>query len=287
MIIHPQFDPVLLSIGPISIRWYALSYIIGFCLFMVLGRHRIKKGLTFLTNKLLDDLLFWGVLGVILGGRLGFVLFYQPEYYFSHPGAILEVWKGGMSFHGGFLGVLVAIFFFAKRQKRSFFEVSDFVAPLVPLGLASGRLGNFINGELWGRVTSVDAWWAMGFPQAQSEDLTYISTHADWVPIFLQHNMLPRHPSQLYQMVLEGICLFLILWFFSKKPRPIGQTSALFLTGYGLFRFIAEFAREPDEYLGLLSLGLSMGQWLSLPMIVFGIGLFIYFGKRNIFSKTT
>lgn len=284
MIIHPHFDPILVSLGPLPIRWYALSYILGFVLFIVLGRIRIKKGGTFFTNELLDDFLTWGVVGVILGGRLGYVCFYKPEYYFNAPSEIFKIWDGGMSFHGGFIGVLLAIALFAYKNKQSFWSVSDFIAPLIPLGLASGRIGNFINGELWGRVTSPDAWWAMGFPQANHADQIFVSDHIQWLPFFTQYNMLPRHPSQIYQFLLEGICLFILLWWFSSKKHPLGQVSAFFLAGYGIFRFIAEFAREPDDYLGLLDFGLSMGQWLSMPMILIGIGLFIYFGKK---AKTT
>jgi phosphatidylglycerol:prolipoprotein diacylglycerol transferase len=200
------------------------------------------------------------VLGVILGGRLGYVLFYKFGYYLGHPFDVLKLWEGGMSFHGGFLGVVVAMLLFARKTGKTFFEVSDFVAPLVPLGLAAGRLGNFINGELWGRVTSADAWWAMVFPLVDSQ---------------------PRHASQLYEFCLEGIILFTLLWLFSGKDRPRGQTSALFLIGYGLARFTVEFAREPDSFLGFLALGLSMGQWLSLPMILAGIALFAHAAKRG------
>lgn len=285
MIVHPQFDPILVSLGPLPIRWYALSYIVGFALFIFLGKRRIKAGNTFFTEKLLDDFVIWGVLGVILGGRLGYILFYKFGDYLAEPLSIFKVWEGGMAFHGGFIGVLVAILLFAIKQKRSFFEVSDFIAPLVPLGLASGRIGNFINGELWGRVTSPDAWWAMGFPQAAHEDIAYATTHPQWMTTLVEHNMLPRHPSQLYQFALEGLCLFIIVWLFSRKPRPVGQVSALFLLGYGFFRFLAEFAREPDDFLGLLAFNLSMGQWLSLPMIVAGLALFVYFGKTRAVSK--
>jgi phosphatidylglycerol:prolipoprotein diacylglycerol transferase len=194
--------------------------------------------------------LFYGVLGVVLGGRLGYVLFYKLEDYLADPLAILRVWEGGMSFHGGFLGVIVAMLLFARRRGISWLAVTDFIAPLVPLGLAAGRIGNFINGELWGRPTDLP--WAMVFPQVDS---------------------LPRHPSQLYQFALEGVALFVILWLYARRPRPTGAVSALFLIGYGSFRFLAEFAREPDAFLGPLALGLSMGQWLSLPMVIAGVWL--------------
>ena len=252
MLIHPQFDPIAVSLGPLAIHWYALSYILAFFLFIVLGRYRIKAGGTLFTKEMLDDLLTWGILGVILGGRIGYVLFYQLDVYMANPLNILKVWEGGMSFHGGFLGVL-----------------------------ASGRIGNFINGELWGRVTEPTKFWAMGFPQANYEDLPLAASNPQYAAWFSQFGMLPRHPSQLYQFALEGITLFIIVWLFSKKPRPTGQVAMVFLAGYGIFRFIAEYARQPDEQLGLLTLGLSMGQWLSLPMIILGVIGFVYFGKRN------
>ncbi|QEY23358.1 prolipoprotein diacylglyceryl transferase [Neisseria animalis] len=281
MIIHPQFDPVLISIGPVAIRWYALSYIVGFILFIWLGRRRIAQGNTLFTRELLDDFLTWGILGVILGGRLGYILFYKFSDYLADPVSMFKVWEGGMSFHGGFLGVVVAMWLFSKKHKLGFLKTMDFVAPLVPLGLASGRIGNFINGELWGRVTDINAPWAMGFPQAHYEDVAAAAHNPQWAQWLAQYGMLPRHPSQLYQFALEGIFLFAIVWIFSKKTRPAGQVASLFLGGYGFFRFIAEFARQPDDYLGLLTLGLSMGQWLSLPMIVLGAIGFIYFGKKN------
>lgn len=282
MMIHPQFDPVLISIGPLAIRWYALSYIVGFMLFLWLGRRRIAQGNTLLfTREMLDDFLTWGILGVIIGGRLGYVLFYKFSTYIDHPLDIFKVWEGGMSFHGGFLGVLAAMWLFSRKHKISFLKTMDFVAPLVPLGLASGRIGNFINGELWGRVTDINAFWAMGFPQAHYEDVEAAAHNPLWAEWLQQYAMLPRHPSQLYQFALEGICLFIVLWIFSKKTRPDGQIASLFLAGYGFFRFLAEFARQPDDYLGLLTLGLSMGQWLSVPMIVLGAIGFVWFGKRG------
>ena len=249
MLTHPQFDPVALQLGPISIHWYGLMYLIAFLSVLLLGRYRAKQQ----TNagwqsSEMDDILFYGALGVIIGGRLGYVLFYQPGYYLSHPLEIAYVWQGGMSFHGGFLGVLAAMMFYARKTGKRWLAIMDFVAPLVPLGLGAGRLGNFINGELWGRTT--DAPWGMVFPQIDN---------------------LARHPSQLYQFALEGIVLFALLWLYSSKPRPVGAVSGLFLIGYGSFRFLVEFTREPDSFLGLLALNLSMGQWLSLPMIVVGI----------------
>ena len=255
MLIHPQFDPAAIRIGSFAIHWYGLMYLMAFAQFLLLGRLRIRSpqyqalGWTY---KDLEDLMFAGVLGVVLGGRLGYTLFYQPGFYLAHPLNILKLWEGGMSFHGGLLGVILAMFWFAHRHKTTFFVVSDLVAPLVPFGLAFGRLGNFINGELWGRPTDLP--WAMIFPQV---------------------DMLPRHPSQIYQFFGEGILLGVVLWIFSSKPRPLGQVSGLFLLGYGVCRLLAEFAREPDAFLGLLGLGLSMGQWLSLPMIFLGFYLIV------------
>ena len=251
MLIHPQFDPVALYLGPLAIRWYGLMYLLAFGLFLLLGRQRIKTGpQPGWTVKELDDLLFYGVLGVVLGGRLGYVLFYQPAHFLAHPFEILSVWQGGMAFHGGFLGVLVAMALFARKTGKSWLAVTDFIAPLVPLGLGAGRIGNFINGELWGRPS--DAPWAVVFPQIDS---------------------VARHPSQLYQFALEGLALFTLLWLFSRQPRPTGAVSGLFLIGYGSFRFLVEYTREPDSFLGLLALNLSMGQWLSLPMIVAGMSM--------------
>lgn len=277
MLVHPQFDAVAIHLGPLAVRWYGLMYLLAFILFLTLGRHRAKTrpdlGWSY---KDLDDLLFYGVLGVVLGGRLGYVLFYKFSYYLGHPLEIFEVWQGGMSFHGGFLGVLCALWWFGHKTNRSFLQVGDFVAPLVPTGLAAGRIGNFINGELWGRVTSPDMPWAMLFPQAHVDDVAMVEKHPDLAAVFAQYHALPRHPSQLYQFALEGLTLFAILWFFSRKPRPVGAISALFLIGYGAFRFIAEFAREPDDFLGLLTFGMSMGQWLSLPMILAGVAMMVW-----------
>ncbi len=261
MLIHPQFDPAAIRIGSFAIHWYGLMYLLAFAQFLLLGRIRIRapqyQALGW-TYKDLEDLLFAGVLGVVLGGRIGYTLFYMPGFYLSHPLDILKIWEGGMSFHGGLLGVLLALLWFANRQKTHFFVVSDLVAPLVPFGLAFGRLGNFINGELWGRPTDLP--WAMIFPMVDN---------------------LPRHPSQIYQFLGEGITLGIVLWIYARKPRKIGQVSGLFLLGYGICRFLAEFAREPDAFLGLLGLGLSMGQWLSIPMIFFGIYLIVRVNAKN------
>jgi phosphatidylglycerol---prolipoprotein diacylglyceryl transferase len=253
VLIHPNFDPIAVSLGPLAIRWYGLMYLAAFGFLWWLGRVRIARGLAPIGREQFDDLIFLGVLGTILGGRLGYVLFYKPAYYLAHPLEIFAIWQGGMAFHGGFLGVLAAVAFFAWRRHVDWWRLMDFIAPCVPTGLAAGRLGNFINGELWGRPTDLP--WGMVFRGAGS---------------------LPRHPSQLYQFALEGVLLFVLLWWYASKPRARGAVSALFLVGYGGFRFIAEFAREPDDFLGLLALNLSMGQWLSLPMIAAGVALYIW-----------
>ncbi|MBW8028655.1 MAG: prolipoprotein diacylglyceryl transferase [Ferrovum sp.] len=265
MLIHPDFDPVALHLGPFSIRWYGLMYLAGFMAGAGAARWRIKtQPWLHWTVEQVDNFLTYVVVGVIAGGRMGYVLFYKPEFYLTHPQDILAVWQGGMSFHGGFLGVIIAGWLYARREKRRWLEVTDFVAPLVTFGLGFGRLGNFINGELPGRVTSVP--WAMVFPKVDA---------------------FSRHPSQLYEACLEGLVLgFLLLWF-SRKPRPMGRISALFLIGYGAFRFAVEFTREPDDFLGLLAFGFSMGQWLSLPMIIAGLWLWLWSGKLDKMSRTT
>jgi phosphatidylglycerol:prolipoprotein diacylglycerol transferase len=260
MLVYPQLDPIAISIGPLAVHWYGLMYLLGFFLFVVLGRYRIRhqKNCVF-TQEMLDDALFFGVLGVVLGGRLGQVLFYEPGYFLQHPLEIFAIWHGGMSFHGGFLGVFVAMLWLARKYKLSWLAVTDFVVPLVPLGLGAGRIGNFINGELWGRPTDVS--WGMVFPYVDN---------------------LPRHPSQLYEFALEGLALFVLIWLYSAKPRPMGAVTGMFMIGYGVFRSFCEFFREPDDgFLGLMTFGVSMGQWLSLPMIVMGAVLVFWAYQQN------
>ena len=262
MLVHPQFDPVAVHLGPLAIRWYGLMYLVGFALVWLVGRYAIKtRPHAAWTAQDLDDALFYGILGTILGGRLGYVLFYKFGEYLVEPWRIFFVWEGGMSFHGGFLGVIIALWWYARSRRQSWLAITDFIAPLVPLGLGAGRLGNFINAELWGRAASVP--WATVFPTV---------------------DRVPRHPSQLYEFALEGVVLFVVLWWYAAKPRPRGAVSAWFLIGYGVFRFAVEFTREPDSFLGLLALGLSMGQWLSLPMIAAGVALLIwarFYGPTN------
>jgi len=259
MLIHPKIDPVALQLGPIAIHWYGLTYLAAFGLFILLGIRRLKHppfatltGAGAWSRRDVEDILFLGVVGVVLGGRLGYCLFYKPAYYLSHPLEIFAVWQGGMSFHGGLIGVIAAMVWFAYSRKRPFWQVADFVAPCVPTGLAAGRIGNFINGELPGRLSDPGLPWGMVFRGAGD---------------------LPRHPSQIYQFLLEGLLLFTLLWLYARKERATGQVAAAFLVGYGVLRFIAEFFREPDDFLGLLSLGMSMGQWLCVPMILAGAGL--------------
>jgi phosphatidylglycerol---prolipoprotein diacylglyceryl transferase len=268
MLTYPRIDPVAFQIGPVAVHWYGLTYVVAFGLFLWLANLRLRhepyaslRGPAAWSRKDIEDMLFLGVLGVIIGGRLGYVVFYQPAYHLANPLEVFAVWKGGMSFHGGLVGVVVSQWWFARSRGRPFWQVTDLIAPCVPLGLASGRVGNFINGELWGRPADPSLPWAMVFPQSGS--------------------MVPRHPSQIYQFLLEGVLLFVILWLFARRARPMGQVSALFLIGYGVLRFIAEFFREPDAHLGVLSLGMTMGQWLCIPMVLAGIALWVWSVRRD------
>jgi len=252
MLIHPQIDPVALNLGSFQIHWYGIMYLLAFVGFLQLGKVQIRTRPWLSWNeKMLDDAFFYGAIGVIAGGRLGYILFYQLQYYINQPIEIIALWKGGMSFHGGFLGVVIAMILLAKKYKVPLLSILDFIAPLVPLGLAFGRLGNFINAELWGRPTQF--FLGMIFPNVDN---------------------LARHPSQLYECFLEGFIMFIALWLYSKQKRGTGKISAVFLMLYGTFRFLVEFTREPDHFLGLLFLNLSMGQWLSIPMLIAGIYLF-------------
>jgi phosphatidylglycerol---prolipoprotein diacylglyceryl transferase len=266
---YPRIDPVAIQLGPVAIHWYGLTYLAAFGLFMLLALRRLHhqpfasvQGPGAWTRKDVEDMLFLGVLGVVIGGRLGYCLFYKPAYYATHPLEIFYVWQGGMSFHGGMLGVIASQWWFARSRSKPFWQVMDFVAPCVPTGLAAGRIGNFINGELWGRAADASLPWAMVFPQSGA--------------------MIPRHPSQIYQFLLEGLLLFALLWLYARKERREAQVSAAFLIGYGVFRFIAEYFREPDAHLQWLqqATGLSMGQWLCIPMIVAGVLLWAWAAAR-------
>ncbi|YCH22093.1 prolipoprotein diacylglyceryl transferase [Pseudomonas sp. D1-3] len=259
MLPYPNIDPVALDLGFLQIHWYGLMYLVGIGGAWFLASRRLHAFDPTWSKEKLSDLVFWVAMGVIVGGRLGYVLFYDLPAYIANPLLILEVWKGGMSFHGGLIGVMLATLWFAKRNGKSFFELMDFIAPLVPIGLGAGRIGNFINAELWGKVSDVP--WAMVFPTGGPE---------------------PRHPSQLYQFALEGVALFTILWFYSRKPRPTMAVSGLFAVCYGIFRFIVEFVRVPDAQLGYLAWGwLTMGQVLCVPMVLAGLGLMVYAYKRQ------
>ncbi|MBA2961532.1 MULTISPECIES: prolipoprotein diacylglyceryl transferase [Ramlibacter] len=275
MLTYPKIDPVAIQIGPLAVHWYGLTYLAAFGLFMLLANARLKhqpyasiQGPGAWSRRDIEDMLFYGVVGVIAGGRLGYCLFYKPGYYATHPLEILFVWQGGMSFHGGMLGVIVSQWFYARSRGKPFWQVMDFVAPCVPPGLAAGRVGNFINGELWGRAADPALPWAMVFPQSGS--------------------MVARHPSQVYQFLLEGLLLFVLLWLYARHERKEAQVSAVFLIGYGAFRFIAEFFREPDAHLMWLQqqTGLSMGQWLCVPMVLAGIVLWLWAQRRGLPART-
>ncbi|WP_057832057.1 prolipoprotein diacylglyceryl transferase [Colwellia sp. TT2012] len=253
----PVIDPIIFSIGPVSLRWYGTMYLIGFLAALFMANKAADRSNGLWTREQVSDLLFYGFLGVILGGRIGYVLFYQFDYFLADPLYLLQIWQGGMSFHGGLLGVTLAVLIFARKTNKSFLTVGDFIVPLVPIGLGMGRLGNFINAELWGRQTDVP--WAMVFPTDALQ--------------------VPRHPSQLYEFFLEGVVLFIILYVLTRKPRSLGLVSGTFLIGYGIFRSLVEFFREPDAHLGLYFSFISKGQILSIPMIL--IGLFIIYWGYN------
>ena len=252
MLPYPQIDPVALAIGPLKIHWYGLMYLIGIGAAWLILSRRLNRFDPTWTKEKLSDLVFWVAMGVIVGGRLGYVLFYDLSAYIANPLLIFEVWKGGMAFHGGLIGVMLAVWGFGKHNGKSFFQIMDFIAPVVPIGLGAGRIGNFINAELWGKASDVP--WAMIFPTDPQQ--------------------LARHPSQLYQFALEGVALFLILWLYSRKPRPTMAVSGMFALFYGIFRFIVEFVRVPDAQLGYLAFGwVTMGQILCIPMIAGGLFL--------------
>lgn len=260
MLKFPEIDPVAFSLGPLDIRWYGIMYLLGFVSGFLLLKMRAQRPNSGWTVEQVSDLIFYGAMGVILGGRFGYVLFYNLSGFIGDPLSLFKVWQGGMSFHGGLLGVMIAVWLFARNARKSYWDILDFGAPIVPIGLGLGRIGNFIGGELVGRVT--DGPWGMVFPHIDN---------------------LPRHASQLYQASLEGVALFIILWLFSRKPRPRYAVSGMFGLCYGIFRFTAEFAREPDAHLGFIAFDwLTMGQLLSLPLIIAGLGLlFLAYGRSS------
>jgi phosphatidylglycerol---prolipoprotein diacylglyceryl transferase len=260
MLTYPEIDPVALALGPLKVHWYGLMYLFGFTVAWMLARWR--SAAAGWTAEQVDDLIFYGVIGTIIGGRLGYMLFYGFAQIVDNPLNLFKVWEGGMSFHGGLIGVLVAVLFFARRYRLRFFQVADFVAPLVPPGLLAGRIGNFINGELWGHRTELP--WGMRLPCAQfPAQCGDQSAGTLWSP--------PVHASQLYEAGLEGIVLFALLWFFSRQPRPLMAVSGVFLVSYGAFRFLVEFVRLPDAHIGYLAFDwFTLGQLLTLPMIVSG-----------------
>lgn len=263
MLMYPTFNPVAFSLGPLKVHWYGLMYLLSFLFFLYGAKWRIRKyGHSVLTVKLVDDFLFYGALGTVIGGRLGYCLFYQPEYYLTHPLNIIKTWDGGMSFHGGMIGVFMGIYLYARKINSTFFVLSDFVAPFIPVCLFLGRIGNFINGELWGRFCSPNLPWGMVYPQSGS--------------------MLPRHPSQLYEAFTEGVVLFVVLLIFTHKPRKVGETSGVFMIGYGLARFTLEFFRAPDSFATdiVKMTGLSLGQFYSFPMIIAGIVIY-WWGTKS------
>jgi len=255
MIAYPDIDPVAVDLGLVKIHWYGISYVVGILVAWLLLRVRGSQIQWGFNNEQVSDLIFYSMLGIILGGRLGSVIFYNLPYYIQNPIDIFYLQHGGMSFHGGLIGVIFAVWFFSRKFDKPFFKVTDFIIPVVPIGLGSGRLGNFINGELWGAPSNVP--WAMIFPAPEAGGIA-------------------RHPSQLYEAFFEGLVLFIILWWFSKTARPVKAISGLFLLGYGIFRFMIEFVRMPDKHIGYLAFDwFTMGQLLSLPMILIGIVLIV------------
>lgn len=262
MLDYPNIDPIALDLGIVQIRWYGISYVVGILSAWGLLKIRIKKEHWHFNDEEVADLVFYAMVGIILGGRFGSVLFYNFSYYLQHPIEILYIQQGGMSFHGGLIGVIIAVWLFARKINKTLFNVTDFIAPVVPIGLFFGRIANFINGELWGKPSDLP--WAMIFPNPMAGGV-------------------PRHPSQLYEAFLEGIVLFIILWWFSSKPRPIKSISGLFLIGYGVFRSLIEFVRVPDANIGYLAFGwLTKGQLLSFPMIIFGVILIAMAYRKNL-----
>ena len=260
MLTYPEINPVAVDLGFAKIHWYGLMYLIGFAAVWWLGSIRAKQANSGWTKEQVSDVIFYGALGVILGGRIGYVLFYNFSEFLANPLILFQIWQGGMSFHGGMLGVFLAYYLFARKTQKTYFQVADFLAPMVPIGLGAGRIGNFINNELWGRPADPSLPWSMDFGDA-----------------------IARHPSSLYQAFTEGLLLFLILWFYTSKPRPAMAASAMFMICYGAFRFITEFFRTPDSHLGFIAFGwMTKGQQLSIPMILVGLFLFYLIYRKHV-----
>ena len=285
-VLHPQINPVALDLGFVELHWYGLMYLLAFAAAYFLAWYRTKSRSDF-TAEMVSDLVFFGSVGVILGGRIGYVILYNFSEFISNPSYLFRVWEGGMSFHGGFIGVLLAMWYFAHKYKKAPFTVLDFIAPCVPTGLLFGRIGNFINGELWGRVSTSDISHLMYFPQAANADFELLQANPALQSVAANigdYLLLPRHPSQLYQAATEGALLFILLWWFSSKPRPRYAVSALFLLGYGISRFTTEFFRQPDVGYELIFGWMSKGQLYSLPMIIFGIILMVMAYQKRIYD---
>lgn len=285
-ITHPQINPIALDLGVIQLHWYGLMYLLAFGMAYFLAWYRTKSRTDF-TAEMVSDLVFFGSVGVILGGRIGYVILYNFGEFIANPLYLFRVWEGGMSFHGGFVGVLLAMWYFAHKYKKAPFTVLDFIAPCVPTGLLFGRIGNFINGELWGRVSTSDISHLMYFPQAANADFELLQANPALQSVATNiggYLLLPRHPSQLYQAATEGVLLFILLWWFSSKPRPRYAVSALFLLGYGISRFITEFFRQPDVGYELIFGWMSKGQLYSLPMIIFGVILMVTAYQKRIYD---
>ncbi|GAB4263257.1 MAG: prolipoprotein diacylglyceryl transferase [Methylomicrobium sp.] len=260
MLTYPNIDPIAISLGPLNVHWYGLMYLVGFAAVWVLGKKRAESYWSPIKPEAIEDLVTYGALGVILGGRLGYILFYNFGEFLNDPSIVYKIWQGGMSFHGGMLGVFVAMWIFGRQQNCTMLQLTDIIAPLAPIGLGAGRIGNFINGELWGRTTDMP--WSMVFPNA---------------------GPLPRHPSQLYEAFLEGVILFIVLWIYTSKPRPTMAATGLAVLLYGCFRFFVEFFRMPDAHLGYLALDwVTMGQILSTPMILIGGFMFYWAHKKAV-----
>ena len=275
--IYPDINPVALALGPLKIHWYGLMYLVGMLGGWSLARWRVARSNTGWTAQEVDDLLFYCAIGVVLGGRLGYILFYGFSEWLADPARIFRIWEGGMSFHGGFLGVLAAMGLYQRKYRKSFFDLTDFIAPYITIGLFTGRIGNFINGELWGKPTDLP--WAM---RLRCDEFVSLCRDKLGLPPGTEWT-LPLHPNQLYEALGEGVLLFVLLWWFSNRPRPRMAVSALFLIGYGCFRFLIEFVRMPDVQLGYLAGGwLTMGQLLSLPMIIVGLVLMVLAYRRPV-----